>query len=103
VFVGDALEERADQLCDVAGELALLGTKLFVFQEGRDRAVKAVFGELARITGGAYASFDPGAPHVLASLLSAAAAYAAGGREAVRQLADRTRDAETGCLLAQIR
>lgn len=103
VFVGDALEERPDELCAQAGELALLGTKLFMFQEGHDRHVAAGFKEMARLTNGAYGRFDASAPDVLAALLAAAAAYAAGGREALAALADRAVDAETRSLLAQIR
>lgn len=103
VFVGDAIEERLDVLCGKAGELALLGTKAFLFQEGRDRTVAAGFAEIARITGGAHASFDGSAPDVLATLLAAAAAYAAGGRAAVAAIAENSPDAEARRLLAQIR
>jgi hypothetical protein len=103
VFIGDAVEEAVDALCARAGELALLGTKAFLFQEGRDRTVAAAFAEIARLTGGAHASFDAAAPDVLASLLAAAAAYAAGGLAAVQALASRSREPETRRLLAQIR
>lgn len=83
VYVGDAMEEGPDDLAALAGELGLLGVKAFVFQEGDDRAARQVFREIARLTGGAYASFDRSAPERLAALLSAAAAYAAGGRSAL--------------------
>ena len=43
----------------------------------------------ARLTGGAWCRFDPGAAAQLRELLRAAAAYAAGGREALKQLAAR--------------
>ena len=33
VFVGDAMEEKLDDLCHAAGELGLLGVPAFVFQE----------------------------------------------------------------------
>ena len=101
IFVGDSMEERVDALCARAGELALLGTKVFLFQEGRDRAVAAAFGEIARITGGAHEAFDAAAPDVLAALLSAAAAYAAGGLQAMEALAEQTPEARR--LLAQMR
>jgi hypothetical protein len=103
IFVGDALEEAPNPLLAKAGELALLGCKAFMFQEGRNSAVAALFKEIARLTGGAYAAFDANAPDILASLLSAAAAYAAGGIEGMRALADRTDAAETAALLAQLR
>ena len=38
VYVGDCMEENIDALCAQAGELALLGLPLFLFQEGNDRA-----------------------------------------------------------------
>lgn len=84
IYVGDAMEEDADRLCQKAGELGLLGCKMFVFQEGRDRQVEAVFREFARLTKGAYARFDASAPRELADLLRAAAAYATGGTNALR-------------------
>src|SRR5277367_4886410 len=80
VFVGDAMEENPDRLASLAGELALLGVKAFMFQEGQDPAARRTFGEIARLTGGAYSAFDAGAFARLATLLRAAAAYAAGGR-----------------------
>ena len=87
VYVGDAMEENADHLCRIAGELGLLGLKAFMFHEGADLAAEQTFREIARLTGGAYAAFDASAPRRLADLLSAAAAYAAGGRKALEKLA----------------
>lgn len=83
VFVGDAIEEPIDRLAAIAGELGLLGLKIFVFQEGRDAAVERGFRELARLSGGAYARFDVNAAGQLAELLRAAAVYAAGGMKAL--------------------
>lgn len=80
IFVGDAMEENVDELCRLAGQLGLLGVKAFIFHEGGESAAGAAFREIARLTGGAYAAFDARAPKKLADLLSAAAAYAAGGR-----------------------
>lgn len=88
-FVGDALEESPGPLYDLAGELALRGTACFMFQEGRDRAVAEAFAEIARLTGGAHVPFDAAAVDRLGDLLRAVAAYAAGGRAALRALADR--------------
>jgi hypothetical protein len=89
VFVGDAMEEHADDLCALAGELSLIGVKGFMFQEGHDVAATAVFREIARLTGGAYARFDAGSAAQLLDLLKAAASYAAGGRGALARLAER--------------
>ena len=87
VYVGDAMEENADDLAAVAGELGLLGVKGFVFHEGHDTSAGAAFREIARLSGGAYAAFDASAPGRLSSLLAAAAAYAAGGRGALEKQA----------------
>ncbi|MDG2570989.1 hypothetical protein P7L87_25890 [Vibrio parahaemolyticus] len=86
VYVGDAMEEPIDELCAVAGELGLLGLKAFMFHEGHDRKAGLAFQEIARLSGGAYARFDAGAPHTLSELLRAAAAFAAGGVEGLTQL-----------------
>ena len=48
-----------------------------MFHEGADPTAEAAFREIARLTGGAYATFDAAAPRKLADLLAAAAAYAA--------------------------
>ena len=80
VIVGDAMEENPDALATLAGELALLGVKIFAFQEGVEEIARRTFQELARLTGGAYSSFDAGSSKCLTSLLKAAAAYASGGR-----------------------
>ncbi len=86
VFVGDAMEEDVDDLCVRAGELGLLKVPVFMFQEGHDPLVEQAFREIARLTGGAWCRFDPGAAAQLRELLRAAAAYAAGGREALMRL-----------------
>ncbi len=88
VFVGDAMEERVDALCALAGELGLLGVKAFMFHEGRDARAGSTFREIARLTGGAYAQFDQSAPRRLAELLAAAAAYAVGGRPELERRAN---------------
>ena len=102
VYVGDAMEERVDELCARAGELGLLGVRAFVFQEGDDPTAEQTFREIARLTGGAYCSFSAGAAHELAELLRAAAAYAAGGMRALDDLSAR-RAAGAIKLLAQMR
>lgn len=87
VFVGDAMEEKIDELCTKAGEFGMLNVPVFVFQEGHDAVAERAFREIARLTGGAWCRFDPGAAAQLRELLRAAAAYAAGGREALLKLA----------------
>lgn len=102
IYVGDAMEESADLIAGRAGELALLGVKAFVFQEGQDVTAERTFREIARLTGGAYAAFDLSAPERLAALLAAAAAYAAGGRQALRSLVRNNADAPANLLLTQL-
>jgi hypothetical protein len=101
VFVGDAMEEPIDNLCARAGELGLLKVPAFMFQEGDDSTAEQAFREIARLTGGAWCRFDPGAAAQLKELLRAAAAYAAGGREALLRLS-RTHRGAAG-LLGQMR
>ena len=89
VFIGDAMEELLDGLCAAAGELGLRNVKAFMFQEGYDAVCERAFREIARLTGGAFCRFAPGAAHELAELLRAAAAYAAGGMKALADLKAR--------------
>jgi hypothetical protein len=102
VFVGDAMEEKLDDLCHAAGALGLLGVPAFMFQEGGDAIAEQAFREIARLTRGAYCRFDPGAAHQLAELLRAVAAYAAGGLRALADLSARRQLAATR-LLEQMR
>lgn len=99
VFVGDAMEENPDELCQLAGELGLLGVKAFMFHEGNDIDAGRTFREISRLTGGAYAAFDSGAPARLADLLGAAAAYAAGGHAALEKQAERGWEAAKALLI----
>jgi hypothetical protein len=86
VYVGDCMEESVDELCGRAGELALRGVPLFMFQEGRDATAEAAFRELARLTKGAYCRFDARSAQQLRDLLAAVAVYAAGGQRALDAL-----------------
>jgi hypothetical protein len=86
VYVGDCMEEDVDDLCGRAGELALLGVPVFLFQEGSDARAEKAFREIARLTKGAYCRFDAGSAAQLKALLSAVAVYAAGGRKALAAL-----------------
>ncbi|MEZ5908154.1 MAG: VWA domain-containing protein [Hyphomicrobiaceae bacterium] len=89
VYVGDCMEEDVDDLCGRAGELALLGVPMFLFQEGHDMAAERAFREIARLTKGAFCRFDVGAAAQLRELLTAVAVYAAGGRKALEALSER--------------
>jgi hypothetical protein len=83
VFIGDALEESEDTLCDLAGQCGLLKLPLFLFQEGLHPAVEKTFRSMATLSDGAFARFDSSSAGTLAALLGAVARYAAGGRAAL--------------------
>ena len=102
-FVGDAMEERLDVLAGLAAEIGLLGVKAFLFQEGRDSVAEQAFRKIALLTGGAYATFDLSSPERLVALLTAAAAYAAGGRRALEFEARARGAAAADHLLSQMR
>jgi hypothetical protein len=92
IFVGDMIK-----LCDAAA--ALGPVPLFIFQEGYDPKAETTFRKMARLSGGAYERFEPGAESRLAELLRAVAAFAVGG---VAALADQRTDAAR-LLLTQIK
>jgi hypothetical protein len=81
IIVGDACEELPGALYDAAQALGSLPA--FLFQEGNNDGVSAIYGEIARITGGALASFDSSAAERLKDLLKAVAAFATGGLKAL--------------------
>jgi hypothetical protein len=102
VYVGDCMEEQVDRLCARAGELALLGVPVFLFQEGDDSKAQSAFREIARLTKGAYCRFDRGSAQQLRELLTAVAVYAAGGRKALAALSAERHGAGARLLLEQL-
>ena len=91
VFVGDCVEEEADELCALAGELGVRGVPVFVFQEGMEPGARRTFQQIAKLSGGAYCSFDSSSAKQLRDLLRAVAVYAAGGLKALADLGERAR------------
>jgi hypothetical protein len=89
VFVGDCMEESVDELCQLAGELGILGVPTFIFQEGDELIAARAFKQIARLTGGAHCSFDSSSANQLRDLLSAVAVFAAGGRKALESFSKR--------------
>ena len=85
------MEENVDRLCQIAGELGLLGVKAFMFHEGHDPTARTAFKEIARLTQGAYLPFDRSSISQLKELLGAVAKYAAGGYKAL-ELSGRKAD-----------
>ncbi|MBI0534570.1 VWA domain-containing protein [Roseomonas sp. KE2513] len=96
VFVGDAVEEEPAPILAAASRLGARGVPAFVFQEGDDAGAAPVLRGIAKRSGGAWAPFDHRSPRALAELLRGAAAFAAGGREALARLPG------AGGLLAQL-
>jgi hypothetical protein len=84
VFVGDCMEEDVDRLCQLAGELGLLGVPAFLFHEGAEPVAQRTFKQIAQLTRGAYCPFDATSAGHLRDLLSAVAVYAAGGQAALQ-------------------
>ena len=84
VFVGDCMEENVDRLCHLAGQLGILGLPAFMFHEGGEAQAERAFREIARLSRGAYCSFDASSAAQLRDLLSAVAVYAAGGQAALQ-------------------
>lgn len=83
VFIGDCFEEPLDKVCRLAGELGILGTPVFIFQEGNELVAKRAFKHIARLSGGAYCSFGHNSAQILKDLLVAVAVYVAGGPKAL--------------------
>ncbi len=90
VFVGDCIEEDVDKVCHHAGKMGLLGVPAFMFQEGLEPSAMRAFKQIAKLTNGAYCSFDSSSAKQLRELLSAVAVYAAGGRMALEDYGKRT-------------
>ncbi len=99
VFIGDAIEEPAGGLLDLAGQCGLRRLPLFLFQEGSDPTVQQTLQQMASLSGGAHCRFDHSSARTLQELLGAVARFAAGGRPALQD--DRSGGARL--LLSQIK
>ncbi|MCC9625526.1 VWA domain-containing protein [Thalassospira sp. MA62] len=103
IYVGDCIEENPDHLALIAGELALKGVKTFMFQEGHDRDARFAFGEIARITGGAFMQFDANAAAKLRDLLGAVARYVVAGQKGLAEYQRKTGSQDVLLLGNQLR
>jgi hypothetical protein len=83
VFVGDAIEEKPDDLCCHAGELGASGVPIFLFHEGFDPNAEGAFKQMASLSRGAYLAFDLAGISRLKELLGAIAVYATGNHAAL--------------------
>jgi hypothetical protein len=102
VFVGDAMEESVDRLCQLAGELGLNGVPIFLFHEGANPIAAQAFRQMARLSRGAYLRFDLASADRLKDLLGAVAVYAAGGYRALSAYGEK-KGGEVLRLTAQLR
>jgi hypothetical protein len=93
VFVGDCVEEKIDDLCQLAGTLGIHGVPAFMFHEGGDARAEQAFRQIAKLTKGAYCPFDAGSARQLRDLLGAVAVYAAGGHLALERFGQRRGEA----------
>lgn len=89
IYIGDALEEPIDDLCDKAAKLGMGGVPVFLFQEGSDPVARNGFKEIARLSRGAWFRFDQSSAGILAKLLASIAVYASGGLKALKNRATR--------------
>ncbi len=89
VFIGDCMEESADDVLRTAGKLTLRGIPAFMFQEGYNLLAEQTFREISRITRGAYCRFDQSSARQLRALLSAVATYTMGGVRALKSVQQR--------------
>lgn len=102
IYVGDAVEESVDLLCQSAGEIGLQGTPIFAFQEGNDSQAEKAFREIARLSHGAFFKLDDSSAQMLRELLSAVAVYAAGGKTALANHA-KNKGGSSNLLLQQLK
>ena len=96
IVISDACEENPEDLYLKAVDLHV---PIFLFQEGTNPAVAAIYDRLARITGGAFSQFNQNSAQHLADLLRAVAAFASGG---IKALTAQQTEAAT-LLLTQIK
>lgn len=89
IYIGDSMEETLNRLCANAGELGLLGTPVFLFQEGTDIIARQAMQEIARLSGGAWCPFNNQSAEQLGKLLKAVTVYACGGKKALQHFADQ--------------
>jgi len=102
VYVGDCMEENADTLCHLAGQMGVQGIPAFVFQEGYDPTAENCFRQIAKLSGGAFFRFDANSASTLKTLLKAVAIYAVGGQKALEKYGKKM-GGETLRLSRQIR
>ena len=89
VFIGDACEEKPDEIFSIAGQLGLLRVPVIALQEGHDVYANHILGGIALRSGGAHIPFASGSVAELAQLLGAVATFATQGINALKKLESR--------------
>ncbi len=90
IFVGDAMEERLDLLCHLAGALGTRHVPIFLLHEGDSSTTGRAFQQLAKLSGGACLPFDLSSIDRLKALLGAIAVFVTGGHVALESYAAKT-------------
>ena len=87
IFVGDAVEEDANVLIDLAVRCRLAKRPLYIFQEGTDAAATSTFASMAALSGGVHFSLGDDSADQLRRLLQSVIRLATGGRKALESSA----------------
>ena len=87
IFVGDAVEESANVLNDIAVRCRLAKRPLYIFQEGSDEAASRIFASMAALSGGVHFSLGDNSADRLRRLLQSVIRLATGGRKALESSA----------------
>ena len=83
IFIGDAVEEDASVLNDLAVRCRLAKRPLYIFQEGCDAAASSTFASMAAVSGGAHFALGDDSADKLRRLLQSVIRLATGGRKAL--------------------
>ena len=87
IFVGDAVEEDANVLDDLAVQCRLAKRPLYIFQEGSDAAASSTFASIAALSGGVHFALGDDSAAQLRRLLRSVIRLATGGRKALESSA----------------
>jgi hypothetical protein len=99
VIVGDRFHGDLDAAIATARQLRAVGTRLFLFQQGRSSPSERAFKILAEVTDGAHFQFNPHIERIaerLPEMFEAVAHFAVGGMAALQ-----ARDNESAALLLE--
>ena len=83
IFVGDAVEEDANVLNNLAVRCRLAKRPLYIFQEGTDAAASSTFATMAALSGGVHFALGDDSADQLRWLLQSVIRLATGGRKAL--------------------